>query len=157
MPVVVPFDLTNMGYVIALGKELHDLGSFREVEFDYQHTMLSVIDVMTSHNRFGVIAKDDDNEWRGIMVGYVETFIFSPRLVANEGLLYVREGKSRAKIAMMLVRAFMKWAIEERGVTHIQSGDVASINPTAVDALYRRLGFKRFGVIYKFSPPGSVV
>lgn len=145
-----------MGYAIALGKELHGLGSFHDVAFDYEYILQSTRNAMSNPNWFCRIV-NDDNEWRGIMVGYVDTFLFSPQLLATECMLYVREGKSRAKLAMMLVRAFVSWALDDRGATHVQTGDVASINSTAVDALYRRLGFERFGIIYKYSRPGSVV
>ena len=147
-----------MGYAIALGKELHGLGSFRDVPFDYEHIKQVTLRCMSDPSWFCRIAADDDGAWCGIMVGYVDSFLFSQQLLANECMLYVRDGtKSRAKIAMMLIRAFVAWALDERGATHVQTGDVASINSTAVDALYRHAGFERFGIIYKYSRPGSVV
>jgi hypothetical protein len=45
----------------------------------------------------------------------------------------------------------MKWAIDERGALLLQSGDIASINSTAVWAIYNKLGFTRFGAVYKYA------
>jgi ribosomal protein S18 acetylase RimI-like enzyme len=134
------------------------LGSFRDIPFDYEHIKQFVLQMIANPNWFKHLALDDNDAYCGVMIGSVDSFVFSPRLVANEYALFVREGTpSRAKIASMLVRAFIKWACDVHNVTHVQTGDVASINSVGVDALYRRLGFERFGVIYKYSRPGSVV
>lgn len=147
-----------MGYAIALAKELHQLGSFRDIPFDYEYIKQSTLHMIAAPTWFKYLAMDDSDIYCGVMIGQVDTFFFSPRLLANEYALYVREGtQGRARIASMLVRAFIKWAFDEHDATHVQTGDVASINSTAVDALYRRLGFERFGMIYKYSRPGGVV
>jgi hypothetical protein len=147
-----------MGYAIALAKELHTLGSFRDIPFDYEHIKRSTLHMIAAPTWFKYMAMDDNETYCGVMIGQVDSFFFSPRLLANEYALYVREGTpSRAILASMLVRAFIKWAYDVHNVTHVQTGDVASINSVGVDALYRRLGFERFGVIYKYSRPGGVV
>lgn len=157
MPKIVPFDDANMGYAIALGRELHGLGAFRDIPFHYDTITRNTKNAMRDPNWYCRIAHDDI-EWCGIMVGHIDSFLFSPSLFATESMIYVRpDTKLRTRLAIRLMNGFMAWAIDERGATHIQSGDVAGINSVAVDAFYRHLGFSRFGSIYKYSRPGSVI
>jgi hypothetical protein len=65
---------------------------------------------------------------------------------------YVREGTvRRAAIGMQLMRGFIDWCMNEKQAVEVQSGDIAGIRTVGVDAIYRRLGFTRYGVIYKFA------
>jgi hypothetical protein len=65
---------------------------------------------------------------------------------------YVREGTARrAAIGMQLMRGFIDWCMNEKQAVEVQSGDIAGIRTVGVDAIYRRLGFTRYGVIYKFA------
>ena len=52
---------------------------------------------------------------------------------------------------MRLMRGMMHWAIDECKAVLLQTGDIASIDTVAVWALYNRLGFTRFGAVYKYA------
>jgi hypothetical protein len=72
--------------------------------------------------------------------------------MAVEDGWFVRAGtKDRAKIAMRLMKGMMTWAIDECKAVLLQTGDIASIDTVAVWALYNRLGFTRFGAVYKYA------
>jgi ribosomal protein S18 acetylase RimI-like enzyme len=51
---------------------------------------------------------------------------------------------------MKLMRGFVDWCMNEKGALSVQGGDIANIQSVGVDALYRRMGFARLGVIYKY-------
>jgi hypothetical protein len=154
----MPLTLELVPYTVQLARELHDLGSFRDVAFEHDTTTQRMIAVMNDPSWFFQVAKDDDGIVCGAMCGCVDTFFFSRQLVANEHALYVREGtKGRTRIAAQLVRNFIKWALDDKHATHVQTGDVAAINSLAVAQFYKHLGFQQWGVIYKYSRPGSVV
>lgn len=158
MSKIVPLSLELVPYAVQLAEELHRLGTFRDIAFEHDTTTKRMRDIISDPSWFFMLAKDDNDVVCGAMCGCVDSFFFSRQLLANEHALYVREGTPmRAKIASMLVRAFIKWAYDVHNVTHVQTGDVASINSVGVDILYRRLGFQRFGVIYKYSRSGGVV
>ena len=158
MPTITPVTLATIPYSVQLARELHRLGSFRDIEFEHEVTTQRFIGIMSSPNWFFQIARDDDDVYCGAMMGHVDTFIFSNQLLAIENALYVREGtKWRTKIAAQLVRSFVKWALDDKGATHVQTGDIASIDSLAVASFYKHMGFKQWGVIYKYSRPGSVV
>jgi hypothetical protein len=145
-------DEHNVAYAVALCRELVSLGSFGDsIGFDWDHAMRSARNALRSGNYYLHIAKDDADSYCGIVAGHMDTFVFAPVLYAQEDCWYVREGTPfRAKVAMALMRGFVKWAMEDRGARLIQSGDVAAINTVAVDGLYKHIGFRRFGTIYKY-------
>jgi hypothetical protein len=92
-----------------------------------------------------------DGVHTGLMLGRVQPFSFSPRLFGDEVLWYVRQGSpNRTKLAAELMQRFVNWAIDERGAVRVQTGDIANIDTLAVDALYRHLGFTRYGTIFKY-------
>lgn len=148
---IVQVDDSNVGYAVGLGKELVSASMFSETgpEFDWQYTLRTTRHAASAPNYFIRLVQCDDGAYTGFVGGHISPFFFSPRVMAIEDAWYVREGSvDRTKAAMMLMRSFMRWAWEQNAVL-VQSGDVAGINNTAVDALYRRLGFKRWGSIYK--------
>jgi hypothetical protein len=94
---------------------------------------------------------DDGGEYCGFVGGHVTPFFFSPKLMGVEDGWYVRAGTpGRTKIAVRLMRGFVAWCLDERGALLVQTGDIAAINSLAVDAIYKHMGFTRFGTIYKY-------
>ena len=141
---------STVAHGVQIAKELIELGSLNTVPFDWQHALKTLRMIMVSDMWFPRLAYNS-NGLCGTLLGHADTFFHSPRLVAHENGWFVREGTPfRAKIAMTLMREFMEWALQYKGADHIQCGDIANIRPIAVDALYRKLGFKRYGVIYRY-------
>lgn len=139
----------NMAYAVQLAEELHSLGTLKSVPFDWSHCLKTMRMVSTNPMFFCRLAHN--GLYCGAVVGHVDYFFFAPKLLASENAWFVREGTPfRAKIAMTLMREFIEWAMIEKGADHVQCGDIANINTMAVDALYRRLGFKRYGAIYRY-------
>jgi GNAT superfamily N-acetyltransferase len=140
----------NIAHACELARELHSLGTFgREgPPFDWNYNFGALLRAMADPNRFHVLLAHDDG-YVGAVFGCVTAFLFNPSVYGVEEGWYVREGTPRrAAIASVLMREFMKWCYG-RGAVYVQCGDVAAINTIGVDALYRRLGFHRFGTLYR--------
>lgn len=149
-----PLDEGNVAYGVQLGRELVAAGSFSisGPEFDWDYTMRGMRSLLARPDYYIHLGYDDDDVACGFVFGHVGPFYFSPRLQAFEDGWFVRPGTvGRTKIAVRLMRGFVKWALDERGALLVQSGDVASIDSLAVDSLYKHLGFKRFGSVYKYA------
>ena len=149
----IPLSLDNLAYAVGLAKELHSLGSFGRdgPAFDWVYCAHTMQVAMHDPNYYFMLACDDTG-YVGAVCGKVLPFYFSSKLMGIEDAWYVREGtSSRAAIGMKLMRGFMDWCIDEKGAILVQSGDVAGIRTVAVDALYRHMGFTRFGAVYKFA------
>jgi hypothetical protein len=149
----VPLDMDNLGYAVGLAKELHALGTYGRdgPEFDWNWCRNTMVYTMSDPNYYFRLARDDDGAYVGAVCGKVVVFYFSPRGMGVEDAWYVREGTPwRAAIGMRLMRGFVGWCLDTKGALLVQSGDVAGIRTVAVDALYRHMGFTRFGTIYKY-------
>jgi len=149
---IVPLTEENVGYAVGLAQELHGLGYYGvngpEFNWDYTHAvMLGTIPQSVYYFRLAIV----DRVYVGAVCGRVVPYYFSPKLMGLEDAWYVRDGTpKRAAIGMRLMTGFIEWCINVHGTDLIQSGDVAGINTIGVDALYRHIGFERFGSIFKY-------
>lgn len=151
---IVPLSHDNLSYAVGLARELHGLGCFGRdgPEFDWSYCRGTMLGVMDDPNYYFRLARTDGGEYVGAVCGKVVPFYFSPRLMGVEDAWYVREGTpKRAAVGMALMRGFVSWCLDKKGAELVQSGDVAGIRTVAVDALYRHMGFTRFGTIYKYA------
>lgn len=146
---IEPLTLKNIPYAVALGKELHSLGSLNVIPYDDEYARLNVEQAAINPSYFVRLALDENDTYVGVVAGYLTPFVFSKKLMAIETCWYVREGvKERTKIAVTLMKQFVNWALKENNATHVQTGDIANINSLAVDTVYRHIGFTRIGTIY---------
>ena len=151
---IVPVDESNIAYCVQLGRELVEMAHIDDgaPAFDWDYTMATTRAVLQRDDYYIRMAVDEDGTHFGYVGGHVEPFYFSPRVFGVENSWYVREAHPmRTRAGMELMRRFVRWAIDEKNAVMVQSGDIAAINTVAVDAAYRHLGFKRYGVIYKFA------
>lgn len=147
-----PLSSDNLAYAVGLARELHGLGCFGRdgPAFEWDWCKTTMQSTLRDPNYYFMLARDDSG-YVGAVCGKVVTFYFSPRVMGLEDAWYVREGTAkRAAIGMRLMRGFVDWCIDTKGAVIVQSGDVAGIRTVAVDALYRHMGFTRFGTIYKY-------
>ena len=143
----------EIAYLVRLGQELVAAGTFGTdgPAFDWNYTLMNTKRMLDLPDYYIRMAWDDDNMPCGFVAGHLTPFFFSPRLMAVEDGWFVRAGtKDRAKIAMRLMRGMMQWS-DDKGAVLLQTGDIASIDTVAVWALYNRLGFTRFGAVYKYA------
>ena len=150
---IIPLDLSNLGYAVALAREMHTLSTFAVdgPEFDWDYTMFNMCGVIDRNDYYFMLAQDDQG-YCGAVCGHVIPYYFSPKLQGVEEAWYVREGTNdRAKIACALMTGFVDWCFDRHNVLMVQSGDIAAINSLGVDTLYKHLGFKRYGSAYRYA------
>lgn len=151
---IVPFTEENVAHAVQLGRELVAAGTFGSdgPEFDWEYTLEATRFLMGLDRYYLRIAYDNADAPCGFVAGHVQPFYFSPKLGAFEDAWFVRpDTQGRTKIAVALMRGFVSWALDERGALLVQSGDIASIDTLSVDSLYKHMGFKRFGTVYKYA------
>ena len=144
----------EVAYLVQLGRELVAAGTFGSdgPEFDWNYTLMNTKRTLDLPDYYIRMAWDDDGKPCGFVAGHLITFFFSPKLMAVEDGWFVRAGtRGRVRIAIELMHGLMRWAIDDKQAMLLQTGDIASINSTAVWAIYNRLGFTRFGAVYKYS------
>lgn len=151
--VIVPLTLENMSYAVGLARELHGLGTFGRdgPPFDWDFCAGTIRCAYERDDYYFRLAQVD-GEYVGAVCGKVEQFYFSPYLMGIEDAWYVREGTpKRASVGIALMRGFVAWCLDTKRAVLVQSGDIAGIRTVGVDAMYRHMGFTRYGTIYKYA------
>ncbi len=151
---IEPVTEQTLAYVTQLGKEMVELSQFGITgpDFDWNHSLAQTRWCLAQDNYYIRMASDDLNKPLGFVAGHVVQFHFSPLWMGMEDAWFVREDTvDRAKVGMALMRGFVRWALDDKKAVMVQSGDIAGINSEAVWALYKHMGFRRFGSIYKYS------
>ena len=150
---IVPLNHSNLAHAVGLARELHAQGTYGVngpmFNWDYCKAMMDF--AMRQPDYYFTMALVDGT-YVGAVCGKVVPFYFSPKLMGVEDAWYVRDGTpKRAAVGAKLMRGFVDWCLDEKHAVFVQCGDVAGINTVAVDALYRHLGFTRFGNVYKYA------
>jgi hypothetical protein len=149
---IVPLDANNISYAVGLAEEMHKLSTFADSgpAFNWGHCKATMLYAMNHPDYYFTLAMDD-GVYVGAVCGHVTPFYFSPDMLGVEEAWYVRDGtRYRASIGMRLMYGFVEWCLVTKRAVMVQSGDVAGIRTIGVDALYRRMGFTRYGAIYRY-------
>jgi hypothetical protein len=145
-----PLTMKTVPKAIELGQELHGYGSYSDIPFVMDTIRANVTAAIDMPDVWFVrLTHDDETGYDGVMAGSLSPCLFNPGSMAIESLLFVRDVRDRTKKGVSLVRAFIAWATVRKAL-RIQTGDIASINCAAVDAMYRHMGFARVGTIYSY-------
>ena len=85
----------------------------------------------------------------GFIIGTYSAPLFSRVRRGYLEHIYVEEDTpSRAKVGKLLHNALEHWALIENRCVNLQMAENSGINPQAVDAFYRSLGYRIAGAIY---------
>lgn len=86
----------------------------------------------------------------GIFLGKIVSYFFSNDLQAMDYLLYIQKEKRGSIGALKLLKSYICWAKEQK-VKEIVLSSTTGINLDRTEGIYRKLGFHKAGVMYKFS------
>jgi hypothetical protein len=143
----------NLAYAVGLAAEMHRISAdgAEWPPFSWEFCKNTMLSSMHNPDRYFTLARTDAGYVGGV-VGRVEPFYFGPAILGLEEAWLVREDTPfRAAIGMRLMRGFVDWCMDVKQAFMVQSGDIAGSRAIGVDALYRRMGFTRYGVIYKYA------
>jgi hypothetical protein len=148
----VPLNADNLAFAVNMASALHAISTFGDSgpAFDWEHCSNAMRRTIGAPDYYFMLARDETG-YVGAVCGRVIPFYFSPRMLGVEEAWYVREGtKYRASVAIHLMDGFVNWCLDTKQAVMVQSGDVAGVRSVGVDALYRHMGFTRYGAIYRY-------
>ena len=149
---LIPLNHSNIAHAVGLAEEMHKLSTFADSgpAFNWGHCKATMLYSMQHPDYYFVLARVD-GQYVGAVCGNVTPFYFSPEMLGVEQAWYVRDGtKYRASVGMRLMQGFVDWCLITKKAVMVQSGDVAGIRTVGVDALYRHMGFTRYGAVYRY-------
>lgn len=128
--------VVDMGAEMFAGSSFAPLGYAPEKVADFVRRV--------ADSGLAVVSVEGD-EITGLMLGDVIAPWYSAHRMAVDHVLYVRPKYRGSRAALMLVKAWVRWALE-CGVTQIRPG-VSTGDPRA-EQLYAALGFQRVGSVF---------
>lgn len=128
--------------IVEMGAEMIAVSSFAPMGYAPE----KVADFVRRVSREGLAVVSVEGEAiTGLMLGDVIEPWYSAHRMAVDHVLYVRPQYRGTRAALMLVKAWVRWALD-CGVTQIRPG-VSTGDPRA-EQLYAALGFKRVGSVF---------
>jgi GNAT superfamily N-acetyltransferase len=126
-----------MDFMVWMRKEAPNL---QQVEVNRRRTGAGLRAMYDTGTLFGVIAPG-----QGCMIGLVAANWYDDRLIAYEQMLFVMREYRGTRLAVHLIRAFIKEATA-KGAYEVHAGSSTGIQDERTIRLYEALGFTRAGI-----------
>ncbi|AZS49338.1 GNAT family N-acetyltransferase [Entomomonas moraniae] len=134
--------------IIILCKALHNESDYYRLQpFDKEQLEESLSNVVFSEYGLALLAIDH-NEVVGFFIGGLTYGLFNKELIAFDYSVYMVPTKRNTRIAMQLIKAFEKWAID-KGANRFRVGTTTDIHSDKTSRFYEFLGFKACGVSFE--------
>lgn len=125
--------------IVEMGADMVAMGGFAPEDYAPQKVAETI-------PRFGfAVVAVDGEQVAGFMFGEVVSPWYGAHRMATDCALYVRPEFRGTMAALMMVKAWMRWAVDS-GAKQLRPG-VSAGHPSA-ERLYERLGFKRVGAAF---------
>lgn len=145
-----PATLADVETVVHLGRKMHSLGRFKELEYDFAKCRTVVRHcVENSGSYFFCIAETDAGEIIGLHMGMLQEYFFSSQQLAQSISFFVVPEYRGSSAAVKMVYAFKKWAEKREAAEVVFGTGISEGAPLAVvDNFMKRMGFTLTGGNY---------
>lgn len=133
---------------VDLAQEMHAESAFSGFDFDGVKMACQLGMVLTQPDvRFCSVAVTD-GKIVGALFGHISEFIFGPQLIASDFGWFVQPKYRGTSAAVRLLKEFHKWA-EANNACEVSMGITTGVHPEKTDRLFKRLGYRHVGGLYK--------
>lgn len=133
--------------MIELGARMHLESEYSEFNYNPDKCAELGEQIIASDNYCGFVS-EVDGEIQGMFIGCAWEHYFSNAVLSTDFLLYVSPDHRGGMTGIRLMKAYIAWA-KHRKVNDVRLGETAGIDPDTIAKLYAKLGFKKYGTIYK--------
>ncbi|MFW5498123.1 MULTISPECIES: GNAT family N-acetyltransferase [unclassified Maridesulfovibrio] len=136
--------------VVQLGKEMHSLGRFKNIRYDFTKCRQAVRHCVDNPGSFFFcIAETDEKEIIGLHMGMLQEYFFSNQVAAQSISFFVTPEYRGSSAALKMLYAFKKWAKKRNAIEVVFGTGISEGAPLAVmDNFMKRLGFELTGGNY---------
>lgn len=142
-----PFTHDDIPQLIALGRRAHEESEYRGLVFD-EDKCRALCEAAISSDAFIAMVAVTEETITGILLAAVADAYFSTDKTAGDLLVYVPPEHRGTRSFYMLAVAYVVQA-REKGARLIFLRSSTGIETEKTESLYRRLGFKKMGGIYR--------
>lgn len=128
--------------IVVFGRRQLEQSVYNHVPFNAAAARRSVREIIKSGNGDILLAVNDVDEIRGILIAWHEPLIWTNRKVATDIHFLAEQGGD------MLLRAFRNWA-KEKGCSEVCMGTFNDRDEDRIERLFNRIGFRTVGKAYR--------
>ena len=141
-----PAEIKDINRIVALGKEMHQEGLYKDIRFDSQKFVSTISYCM--REGFAWVGEKDGLVVCGMLAG-IQEYFFSTEKLTNDFGLFVSKEYRKSRLALLLIKQYVNWA-KQMGVSEITMGSTNGHQGSGLKKfLEKSLGFECVGEIYK--------
>ena len=141
-----PAEIKDINRIVALGKEMHQEGLYKDIRFDSQKFVSTISYCM--REGFAWVGEKDGLVVCGMWAG-IQEYFFSTEKLTNDFGLFVSKEYRKSRLALLLIKQYVNWA-KQMGVSEITMGSTNGHQGSGLKKfLEKSLGFECVGEIYK--------
>tara|TARA_R110000765_G_scaffold363373_1_gene453557 strand:- start:536 stop:979 length:444 start_codon:yes stop_codon:yes gene_type:complete len=141
-----PIEIRDINKVVALGKEMHQEGLYKDIPFDSQTFVSTISHCM--RNGFAWVG-EKDGVVVCVMLSTIGEYFFSKAKVTNDLGLFVSKDHRKSRLALLLLKEYVSWG-KNMGASEITMGSTNGHQGAGLKKfLENSLGFEYVGEIYK--------
>ena len=141
-----PAETKDINKVVALAKEMHQEGLYKDIPFDTQK-FVSTVSYCMSHG-YAWVGEKDGVVIAG-MLATIGEYFFSNAKITNDLGLFVSKDHRKTRLALLLLKEYVAWG-KRMGASEITMGSTNGHQGSGLKKfLENSLGFKHIGEIYK--------
>jgi len=141
-----PAETRDINRIIALGKEMHQEGLYKDIRFESQKVISTISYCM--REGFAWVGEKDGLVVCGMLAG-IQEYFFSTERLTNDFGLFVSKDHRKSRLALLLIKQYVAWG-KQMGVREITMGSTNGHQGTGLKKfLENSLGFEYVGEIYK--------
>jgi len=149
--VVRPVHRDEVPYMVGMGKRLHAESMFSHMDYNEDELIGFVQQAMQSPYTFFWCIVDQEQEVPiGMLLATIQKSYFGKDFVANDLVIMVEKehrGSCGSALAS-IINEYKQWAFKS-GAKRVYLGTSTGIDPENAEALYKRVGFSKIGVLYE--------
>ena len=141
-----PAEIKDINRIVALGKEMHQEGLYKDIRFDSQKFVSTISYCM--REGFAWVGEKDGLVVCGMLAG-IQEYFFSTEKLTNDFGLFVSKEYRKSRLALLLIKQYVNWE-KQMGVSEITMGSTNGHQGSGLKKfLEKSLGFECVGEIYK--------
>ncbi len=142
-------DIEHVHHLVDLGEMMQSETIFSDRPYIRENVARFALMCITDpYNWFIKIGLSDDGAPAGFFVGKIVADVINNDINGEEAYFYVKPEYRGTRLAIMLMRSFEKWLIDQGDIIDVRLGTTSGVNADKTGAFYEKMGYNRVGGVY---------
>ena len=135
----------DIPYLVEQGQKMHRESTFARFEYSVEKCTRLGKEILENDMDLCIVA-ENEGEFCGFFIGYIQEYYFSDDLIAEDFLLYVKPTLRGGIAAKRLISYFESWSLANGARTTVL-GSTTGVNEKKTIGFYEKLGYHHKGTL----------